>query len=63
MVRTSILEMEKFSGTKFELWKFKMEDIRIDRYLWVVVSRSKPTSMIDEERVVLTRKVRSLIGI
>jgi hypothetical protein len=30
MVSTSRLEMEKFNGTNFELWKLKMEDFLID---------------------------------
>jgi hypothetical protein len=61
MVSTSRLEMEKFNGTNFELWKLKMEDLLIDRDLWVAVSRTKPIGMKDEEWVVLERKERSLI--
>jgi len=38
MVIKSRLEMEKFNGTNFELWKPKMEDFLIDQYLWVAVS-------------------------
>jgi len=53
--------MEKFNGTNFELWKLKIEDLLVDQYLWVVVSGTKPTGMIDEEWVVLERRVRSLI--
>jgi hypothetical protein len=53
--------MEKFNGTNFELWKLKMEDLLIDRDLWVAVSGTKPIGMKDEEWVVLERKVRSLI--
>jgi hypothetical protein len=49
----SRLEMEKFNGTNFEPWKLKMEDLLVHRYLWVVVSRTKPTAMKDEEWVVL----------
>jgi hypothetical protein len=63
MVSTSRLEMEKFNGTNFELWKLKMEDLLIDQDLWVVVSGTKPIGMKDEEWVVLERKERSLIRI
>ena len=38
-----------------------MEDLVIDQDLWIVVSGTKPTSMIDEEWVVLERNERSLI--
>jgi hypothetical protein len=54
MTSTSRLEMEKFNGTKFEMWKLKMEDLLIDQDLWVAVYRDKPTGMIDEEWVVLS---------
>ena len=35
------LEMERFSGTIFELWKFKMEDMLVDRDMWKLVSGVK----------------------
>jgi hypothetical protein len=53
--------MDNFNGTKFELWKLKMEDLLVDQYLWVAVSGTKPTDMVDKEWVVLDRKERSLI--
>jgi len=48
--------MEKFNNTNFEMWKLKMEDFLIDRDLWVAISISKPSSMKDEDYVVLERK-------
>ena len=40
------LEVEKFNGTNFELWKLKMEDMLEDRDLWEVVSHAtKPTKI------------------
>jgi hypothetical protein len=31
------MEIEKFNGKIFELWKIKMEDMLVDRYQWIVV--------------------------
>ena len=58
---TSILEMEKFNGTKFELRKLKMADLLVYQDLWVAVFGEKTVRMKDEEWVVLKRKARSLI--
>ena len=32
------MEVEKFNGSNFELWKLKMEDMLEDRDLWEVAS-------------------------
>lgn len=61
MTSTSRLEMDKFNGTNFELWKLKIEDLLVDRDLQVAISRTKNFGMKDEERVVSKRKERSLI--
>lgn len=46
MVSTSgRVEIEKFNGNNFELWKFKMEDLLVDRDLWIVASRTMPQGM------------------
>ena len=34
---SSRIEIEKFHGHNFELWKLKMEDLLIDREQWIVV--------------------------
>jgi hypothetical protein len=31
MESNSKMEIEKFNGKSFELWKFKMEDLLVDR--------------------------------
>jgi hypothetical protein len=56
MANTSRLEMDKFNDTNFDMWKLNMENIHIDRDLWVAIYRTKPTSMKYEEWVVLKRK-------
>jgi hypothetical protein len=37
MVSSSKIEIEKFNGKIFELWKLKMEDLLVDRDQWVMV--------------------------
>jgi hypothetical protein len=44
----SRLEMKKFTGTKFELWMLKMENLLIDEDLWVQVFGTKLAGMKDE---------------
>jgi hypothetical protein len=40
MVSSYRIEIEKFNGKNFELWKFKMEDLLVDKEQWVVVDPS-----------------------
>jgi hypothetical protein len=37
MASSSKIEIEKFNGQSFELWKLKMEDLLVDRDQWIVV--------------------------
>jgi hypothetical protein len=37
MARSSKMEIEKFNGKNFELWKLKMEDLLVDRDQWIAV--------------------------
>ena len=46
MENSSRVEIHKFNGHNFELWKLKMEDLSVDKEQWVVVdSGTKPTVM------------------
>jgi hypothetical protein len=38
------IDMEKFNNNNFELWKLKMEDMLVDRDLWVAISSRKLVS-------------------
>ena len=31
------MEIEKFNGKRFELWKLKIEDLLVDRDQWIAV--------------------------
>jgi len=38
------MEIEKFNGKSFELWKLKMEDLLVERDQWIAVDPStEPT--------------------
>jgi hypothetical protein len=37
MVSSSRIDIEKFNGQNFELWKLKMEDLLVDREQWTSV--------------------------
>jgi hypothetical protein len=37
MESSSKMEIEKFNGKNFELWKLKMEDLLVDRDQWIVM--------------------------
>ena len=37
MTNNSNMEIEKFSGKSFELWKLKMGYLLVEKYQWVIV--------------------------
>ena len=56
------IEIEKFNGQSFELWKLKMQDLLVDKDQWIAVDPgTKPTTMSDEDWVKLDRKANSTI--
>ena len=62
MASSSRIEIEKFNGQSFELWKIKMEDLLVDREQWIAVDPgTKPTGMVKEDWDKLERKARSKI--
>ena len=62
MASTSRIEIEKFNGHNFELWKLKMEDLRVDREQWIVVDTgTKPTATSQDDWDKLEKRVRSTI--
>jgi hypothetical protein len=45
MASSSRIEIEKFNGKNFELWKLKMEDLLVDKEKWIVLDHgTQPTS-------------------
>jgi hypothetical protein len=62
MERSSTIEIKKFNGHNFELWKLKMEDLLVYREQWVTVNHGTiSTYMSKEEWEKLKRMARSMI--
>eukprot|EP00253_Pinus_taeda_P009750 PITA_09750 len=56
------IEIEKFNGQSFELWKLNMEDLLVDKDQWIMVDTgTKPMRVFDEEWKKLDRKEKSTI--
>ena len=50
MASSSRIEIEKFNGQNFELWKLKMEDLLVDREQWTTVCQdTQLTGILTEE--------------
>jgi len=62
MASNGKIEIEKFNGQSFELWKLKMEDLLVDKDQWIMLDVStKPTRVPDEEWKNLDRKAKITI--
>ena len=62
MASTGKIEIDKFNGQSFELWKLKMEDPLVDKDQWIMVDPgTKPTGVSDEEWKKLDWKAKSTI--
>eukprot|EP00253_Pinus_taeda_P021493 PITA_21493 len=62
MASSGKIEIEKFNGQSFELWKLKMEELLVDKDQWIAVDPgTKPTGVTDEEWKKLDRKAKSTI--
>jgi hypothetical protein len=62
MASNSKMEIEKFNGKSFELWKLKMEDLLVDKDQWITVDRgTAPTGTSTDDWKKLDRKAKSTI--
>ena len=62
MASSGKIEIKKFNGQSFELWKLKMEDLLVDKDRWIVVDPgTKPTGVTDEEWKKLDQKAKNTI--
>jgi hypothetical protein len=56
------MEIEKFNGKSFELWKIKMEDLLVDKDQWITVDLGiAPTGTLPDGWKNLDRKPKSTI--
>lgn len=64
MMSSGKVEIEKFNGHSFELWKIKMEDLLMDKDRWIAVDLvTKPTRVSDEEWKKLDQKAKRTISL
>jgi hypothetical protein len=62
MASNSKMEIEKFNGKSFELWKLKMEDILVDRDQWIMVDPgTAPIGTFADDCKKMDRKAKSTI--
>ena len=62
MESNSKMEIEKFNGKSFELWKLKMEDILVERDQWITVDPSTtPTGTSVDDWKKMDRKAKITI--
>jgi hypothetical protein len=62
MASNSKMEIEKFNGKIFELWKLKMEDLLVDKDQWIMVDPgTAPTGTSADDWKKMDRKAKSTI--
>jgi hypothetical protein len=62
MASSSRIEIKKFSGQNFELWKLKIEDLLVDQEQWITLCPGTILAdMLREEWEKLERRARSTI--
>jgi hypothetical protein len=62
MEGSSKMEIEKFNGKSFEMWKVKMEDLLVDKDQWIAVDPgTAPTTTSTDEWKKLDQKAKSTI--
>jgi hypothetical protein len=62
MVSNSKMEIEKFNGKSFELWKLKMEYLLVDKYQWITMDLgTAPARTSADDWKKLDRKAKSTI--
>jgi hypothetical protein len=58
----SKMEIEKFNGKSFEMWKLKMENLLVDRYQWITVDLgTAPTGTSTDDWKKLDQKAKRTI--
>ena len=58
---SSRVEMDKFNGSNFELWKLKMEGMLVDRDLLDVISSMKPQTTLQNDQDKIDKKTTGFI--
>ena len=62
MASSGEIEVKKFNGQSFELWKLETEDLLVDKDQWITIHLgTKPMRVFDEEWKKLDRKAKRII--
>jgi hypothetical protein len=62
MARNSKMEIKKFNGKSFNLWKLNMEDLLVERDQWITLDLGiAPTRTSADDWKKLDRKAKSII--
>ena len=62
MASNGKIEIKKFNGQSFQLWKLNMEDLLVDKDQWITVDLgNKQMGVSDEEWKKLDQKAKSTI--
>jgi len=62
MASSGKIEIEKFNGQSFELWKLKMNDLPVDKDKWIAIDPgTKTTTMSAEDWAKLDWKAKRTI--
>eukprot|EP00253_Pinus_taeda_P020962 PITA_20962 len=62
MVSNGKIEIEKFNGHSFELWKLKMEDLLVDKDQWIVVDPREATTKALWDKLGNLHQSKSLVN-
>eukprot|EP00253_Pinus_taeda_P025822 PITA_25822 len=62
MASSGKIEIEKFNGQIFELWKLKMEDLLVDKYQWIMVDPGEATVKALWDKLGTLYKSKSLVN-
>eukprot|EP00253_Pinus_taeda_P003131 PITA_03131 len=62
MVIGGKIEVEKFNGQSFELWKLKMEDLLVDKDQWIAVDPGEATTKALWDKLWTLYQSKSLVN-
>eukprot|EP00253_Pinus_taeda_P027720 PITA_27720 len=62
MTSSGKMEIERFNGQSFELWKLKMEDLLVDKDQWLAVDPRKTTAKALWEKLGTLYQSKSLVN-
>eukprot|EP00253_Pinus_taeda_P016635 PITA_16635 len=62
MTSSGNIEIEKFNGQSFELWKLKMEDLLVDKDQWIVVDPGEATAKALWDKLGTLYQSKSLVN-